>query len=362
MKFAIHFAFLAFAVAWLCRRGAAYYWRSLAWFCGGIAVNAAYGVLQLALAQVGGNLDSLFVSPLTGGASQINIYGARQRLVRLPAERPHRRPEPPRDHADRADPRPHAGLPAARAGPPASAAGSASLLGFLIVVESRRSRAAACSGSPSARSCSLSPYRRYLQLAGAALAARRRACGARARVRHQVPLLRGRAAVARCRPAAARVRALPGLRLRPDRSCTATRCFGLGLNNFSVFYERVTGKTNWGPHSFYVSADRRDRARRDGAVRALPALGVPAAARRARARRGACRAWATRSAARVRPLAWGWTAALAGTMAANVFYLTMQFYYFYAFLALALAVPLVFGGAASRAKAPSGRSGCASAC
>ena len=36
----------------------------------------------------------------------------------------------------------------------------------------------------------------------------------------------------------------------------------------------------------------------------------------------------------MRPLAWGLTAALAGTMAANAFYLTMQFYYFYAFLAL----------------------------
>src|SRR5204862_7248096 len=47
-------------------------------------------------------------------------------------------------------------------------------------------------------------------------------------------------------------------------------------------------------------------------------------------------------AARVRPLAWGCTAALVGTMAANAFYLTMQFYYFYAFAALALAAPLVF--------------------
>jgi hypothetical protein len=46
---------------------------------------------------------------------------------------------------------------------------------------------------------------------------------------------------------------------------------------------------------------------------------------------------------RVRPLAWGWTAALAGTLAANAFYLTMSFYYFFVFLALALAVPLVFG-------------------
>ena len=29
--------------------------------------------------------------------------------------------------------------------------------------------------------------------------------------------------------------------------------FGLGLNTFSVYYEFVTGKTNWGPHSFYVA-------------------------------------------------------------------------------------------------------------
>jgi hypothetical protein len=44
----------------------------------------------------------------------------------------------------------------------------------------------------------------------------------------------------------------------------------------------------------------------------------------------------------VRPLAWGCTAALAGTLASNAFYLTMQFYYFYAFMALAVAIPVVF--------------------
>ena len=44
----------------------------------------------------------------------------------------------------------------------------------------------------------------------------------------------------------------------------------------------------------------------------------------------------------MRPLAWGMTAALVGTIAANFFYLTMQFYYFYAFVALALALPVVF--------------------
>ena len=36
------------------------------------------------------------------------------------------------------------------------------------------------------------------------------------------------------------------------------------------------------------------------------------------------------------------TAALVGTIAANAFYLTMSFYYFFAFAMLALAAPIVF--------------------
>jgi hypothetical protein len=47
-------------------------------------------------------------------------------------------------------------------------------------------------------------------------------------------------------------------------------------------------------------------------------------------------------AARVRPLEWGLTAALVGTMAANAFYLTMSFYYFYVFAALVVVAPAVF--------------------
>ena len=45
---------------------------------------------------------------------------------------------------------------------------------------------------------------------------------------------------------------------------------------------------------------------------------------------------------RIRPLAWGMTAALVGTIAANSFYLTMSFYYFFAFALLVLAAPIVF--------------------
>ena len=37
-------------------------------------------------------------------------------------------------------------------------------------------------------------------------------------------------------------------------------------------------------------------------------------------------------------------AALAGTMAANLFYLTMQFYYFYVLAIFALVLPVVTSG------------------
>src|ERR1700704_2225943 len=75
-KWLIHFAFLAAAVVWLSRRGQAYFWRTLGWFSAGIVVNAAYGILQLLDARRGGNLDASVLSPITGGASQINVYGA----------------------------------------------------------------------------------------------------------------------------------------------------------------------------------------------------------------------------------------------------------------------------------------------
>jgi len=118
--------------------------------------------------------------------------------------------------------------------------------------------------------------------------------------------------------------------------------FGLGLNNFSVYYEFVTGRTNFGPHSFYVAL-----VVETGVVgTALFAGFVWYLFRRLGATRRIGRALqAARdpAAARVRPLAWGLTAAMVGTIAANAFYLTMQFYYFYVFAMLALAAPIVFG-------------------
>jgi O-antigen ligase len=121
--------------------------------------------------------------------------------------------------------------------------------------------------------------------------------------------------------------------------------FGLGLNNFAVYYEFVTGKSNYGAHSYWVAVTvesglaglllwivflryvfvRLHAARRLG--RLLDRVRDPAGAH-------------------VRPLAYGMSAALVGTIAANFFYLTIQFYYFYAFLAFAFALPVVFGGRA----------------
>jgi hypothetical protein len=76
VKFVLHFLFLAAAVTYLTRRSRRYYWRTLGWFSAGLVANCLYGILQLLSARAGHNLDKTVLSPLTGGASSINIYGA----------------------------------------------------------------------------------------------------------------------------------------------------------------------------------------------------------------------------------------------------------------------------------------------
>ena len=65
--------------------------------------------------------------------------------------------------------------------------------------------------------------------------------------------------------------------------------FGLGLNNFSVYYEFVTGRNNFGPHSFYVALFVESGHRRRAALPRLPRLPLPPALGRARDRPGARR-------------------------------------------------------------------------
>ena len=341
VKFLLHFLFLVAAVATLARRSERFYWTALGTFCGGLAFNALYGVVQLALAETtGANLDRSLLSPLTGGASSINVYGA---IEGASVYRP---------NALTGDPN-HLGIELVipllvltplylrlerghRLRLPLAA-----LLGFLLLVELATLSRSGLLGLGAGFLVLALPYRRKFRTGRflAPLAGVAAAVGAVVLTRLDFfeRVLRSRVDTG----GKGTSTHFAVYDFIPD-VLSSHPLFGLGLNNFSVYYEFVTGRTNFGPHSFYVALvvetgvvgtalfggfvwylfRRLGATRRIG--RALQAARDPAAAR-------------------VRPLAWGLTAALVGTIAANVFYLTMQFYYFYVFAMLALAAPIVFG-------------------
>jgi O-antigen ligase len=338
-KFAIHFAFLAAGVAYLARRSEPFYWRTLGWFVAGFAANAAYGLLQLAATLSGHNLDALVLNPITGGAASINIWGAvgQSSVYRVNAltgdanhlgvmlvvplllltpvylrlERGHRLRVP-----------------------------LAALLGFLLIVELSTLSRSGLLGLAVGGSLLAVVYRRLLVSRallvplGAVVAVL--AFVVTRRLDYFSNVLHARLQTSDSSST---------LHLQVydfiPQTIHAHPLFGFGLNTFSVYFEFVTGRTRWGAHSYYVATvvetglvgtilfalflvylfQRLGAARKIG--RALAAVGDPVAAR-------------------VRPVAWGLTAALVGTIAANAFYLTMQFYYFYALALLALATPVVF--------------------
>ena len=339
IKWSIHFAFLAAAVVWIARRGQRYFWRSLGWFSAGIVANGLYGLLQLLDARRGGNLDALLLSPLTGGASQINIYGRVNGVVVY------------RPNAMTGDPN-HLGImlivPLLVLAPLYLRLEKGNpwrkwlmaTIAFLFFVEVATLSRSGLLGLGVGALILAVPYRRYLlswQLLvpiGGVLVL---LLGIIVTHKHFFSTVIG----TRVATGGKSENAHFSIYSFVPQILHTHPVFGLGLNTFSVYYEFVTGKTNWGPHSYFVALivetgvvgtalftafmvwvfHRLHKARDLG--RALAAVGDPLAAR-------------------VRPLAWGFTAALAGTLASNIFYLTMQFYYFYALMALALAVPVVF--------------------
>jgi O-antigen ligase len=344
-KFALHFGFLLIGFVYLARRTERFYWRALTAFMAGIAANAVYGVLQLAVAQAGGNLDNLFVNPLTGGASKINLYG---QVNGTSVFRP---------NALTGDPN-HLGIvlcvpllvlapiylrlePDHRLRRPLGA-----LLALLLLVEIATLSRSGILGLVVGFLVLILPYRRKLWSRQAL-----------APVAGMVGVIAVVAAVK-----ADYVSTVFHARVSTGNESTSTHLgvydfipqilhkhplFGLGLNNFSVYYQLVTGKTNWGPHSFYVALFV-DTGRVGVAVFAVflwyffRRLAAGGAVGRVLAEQ------LDPVSARVRPLVWGLAAALVATMAANAFYLTMTFFYFYAFVALLVAVPVVFGRRAVR--------------
>ena len=334
VKFLLHFLFVVVGVAYLARRSERFYWTTLAVFLGGFVANALYGIVQLGTAEVLGiNLDESVLAPLTGGASQINIYGA---IGGESVYRPNALTGDP-NHLGielvvpllvlapiylRLERRNRLKLPLA------------AVLAFLLVVELATLSRSGLLGLGAGLLVLALPYRHKLLSRdlvlplGAVAAVLAVVLTARWQFFEQV------------------------LRSRVDTSANGTSThfdvyafipdvlsshplFGLGLNNFSVYYEFVTGRTNFGPHSFYVAT-----LVETGLVgTALFVAFLVYLFRRLGRLQAIGRAL---SSPRIRPLAWGMTAALAGTIAANAFYLTMSFYYFFAFAMLALAAPIVF--------------------
>ena len=262
-KFALHFGFLVCGTQYVIDRGERMLRRTVGALVLGLPINCAYGVVQLA-AQVGAgiNLDKAIIGPLTfgqGSLGGINVYGQATAVqqgsyVSLGVYRV---------NALALDPN-HLGIMLCRADPPAAAVRAARgrahalgraagrvVAGFVVVELLTLSRSGMLG-----LACGLLvlawPLRRQLL-----------------RPRVVVPVLAG---LARRSP-----RSWPPRPTRGRSSARASRvsdnsakvhfqffdlvqpvldahpAFGLGLNTFSVYYQFLTGKTNWGPHSFYIA-------------------------------------------------------------------------------------------------------------
>ena len=343
VKFVLHFGFLVTGIALLARRGLRFYWYALAAFLGGIGLDAVYGVVQLGLAEAGVNLDQILIQPVTSRQTGINVFGAvggTQEVFR--------------PNALTGDPN-HLGIELLvpllvltplylrlevghRLKTPLAIS-----LAFLLLVELATLSRSALLGLGCGALILALPYRRHLKrpafLVPLAAVAVLVATVIVIRLDFFITVLRARTNTSRgaASPHFAVYSFVPDI--------LSTHPFlGLGLNNFAVYYEFVTGRPDFGPHSFYVATIVET-----GIVGALLfAAFVVWIFRRLGAARRIGRALSAAHdplAARIRPVAWGMTAALVATLVANVFYLTMTFYYFYVFATLAAALPVVALGA-----------------
>jgi O-antigen ligase len=341
IKLLLHFLFLVCGLALVVRKGERCYWVALAVFCVGIWANALYGLVQLAYAEAtgGANLDEIFVHPITGGISNINLFGA---VAGEGIYRP---------NALTGDPN-HLGIELLvpllvllpiylrlEKGHRLRVPIGLGLMFGLVMQIATLSRSGML-GLACGMLVLLVPYRRQLLTA-----------------RFVLPLV----GVAVILAAIVERRSEFFSKVLETRLQTSGRgtdthflvysfipdvlqqhpLLGLGYNNFSVYYEFVTGRTNFGPHSFYVATFVES-----GLIGALLfGTFLVYVFKRASATRRVGRVLAAvgdAAAARVRPLGWGLTAALVGTLVANAFYLTMSFYYFFVLALLAIAPPAVF--------------------
>jgi O-antigen ligase len=358
-KFLIHFGFLVCAAAHVLRRGRTLYWRTFAALIGGIVLNAVYGVFQLAAkVALGLNLDKAVVGPLTfgqGGVGGINVYGevsgkgasafTTQGVFRI--------------NALALDPN-HLGImldvPILLLLPFALREGMRTrrglqlwvLVAFLAAVQLATLSRSGYFGLVFGLLVLAIPLRReifsprVITVVGIALLL---LAVVISRSHYAEQVFKSRfTASDRSAQVHYQIFALvpPILQDHP--------LLGLGLNTFSVYYQFQTGRTDWGPHSFYVALLAETGLIGTVAFLAFVAWMFVRLAVLHRALALMRRAGDPEEA-RAGPLLYGLTAALVATLAANVFYLTMQFYYFYALVLLIAATPVFFAPAAERVRA-----------
>ena len=332
----VHFAFLICGVAHLARRGRPLFLEGWKWFTGGLLLNCVYGLLQLVL-QVGAsvNLDKLVVGPLTagqGGVGGINVYGqvsGSQNIYRV--------------NALTGDPN-HLGvmlcvpllvfLPVYLRAPRERRRMGWMLLFLLGVQVLTLSRSGALGDIVGLMV--LFPV-----------------------LRHHLP--RGRSILLALSPMVVAfavlyasshfVRRVIETRISTGGSGTQTHLqfyqlvppaldpnplFGMGFNTFAVFYEFITGRSDFGPHSIWI-ATLVETGIIGLAVYIAYFFYLVACA------------LAIRRATDpdISATGWGTSAALIGTAAANFFYLTMSFDYFFALAVLTVGGMVLF----SRARA-----------
>lgn len=361
-KWVIHFSFLAAAAAHLVRRGAPLLRAGLVAFVAGVVVNSLYAVLLLA-AQVGGgvNLDRVLLSHVFTGAatSGVNLYG---RVAGVTSQGVETSTTVYRATGLVDDPN-HLGvmltvpivvllaLALGLRGRDAVRAriGLGALAAFLLLVLLLTQSRSGVLGLAVGLAVLAVPFGRQLAsravlLPGAALA-----------------LLAGAVALQR----RSYVQQVIESRLQTGGGGNNTHLavyelipqvidsrplLGVGLNNFSVLYEFETGRTNFGPHSYYVSVLTETGL--VGAAVALAFVLWVLDRTVALARVGAEAAADPSDSGAPHALGWGLTAAVAATLAGNVFYLTMTFPYWYLFVALAVsAAPTLAPAARARARA-----------
>lgn len=325
----VHFAFLICGVAHLVRRGRPLLLRALRWFLLGVLINCAYGVLQLA-AQVGAgiNLDRLVLAHLTSdGAHGLNLYGkvgssSVYRLNALTTDTNH--------------------LGVMLCAP--LLVGLAHYLGAprrrrrlglaLLVMLGCQALTLSRSGAlgdvvglvvlyPMARGHLPRPRTLVIAIGSLAMAA----AVAISSSHYLSTVVGSRLAVSSSDNSAH----LLFYQLVPP-ALEPNPLFGMGVNTFAVFFQFITGRADFGAHSIWVTVIVETGM--VGFSLYLAFLGYLVTS-----------AWRVRRAAdaEIGRLGLGFVAALVGTAAANFFYLTMTFDYFFASCVLVVGAAALFG-------------------